>query len=185
MEWVDRGLRVNAISPGYTLTPMNRRPEVADQVKIFERDTPMERSGRARGYGRASGVFGQPRVVLRHRHRSDHRWRICVLVAVTSGSLNLCHKRIGNVGDQPLNLHSRPMVRRKAEMSEKVTLELLGLQMHTLIGEVRAMHSELSAMRAEIDGAFHMMRGTDSHVEGLRRIIDGRSQRISALERSK
>jgi NAD(P)-dependent dehydrogenase (short-subunit alcohol dehydrogenase family) len=43
MEWSDRGLRVNAISPGYTLTPMNRRPEVADQVRIFERDTPMAR----------------------------------------------------------------------------------------------------------------------------------------------
>ncbi|NTS33747.1 SDR family oxidoreductase [Phyllobacterium sp. BT25] len=43
MEWVDRGVRVNSISPGYTLTPMNRRPEVADQVKIFERDTPMGR----------------------------------------------------------------------------------------------------------------------------------------------
>lgn len=43
MEWADRGLRVNAISPGYTLTPMNRRPEVAEQVKIFERDTPMGR----------------------------------------------------------------------------------------------------------------------------------------------
>src|SRR6185436_14854173 len=27
MEWADGGLRVNAISPGYTLTPMNRRPE--------------------------------------------------------------------------------------------------------------------------------------------------------------
>ncbi len=43
MEWVNRGVRVNSISPGYTLTPMNRRPEVADQVKIFERDTPMGR----------------------------------------------------------------------------------------------------------------------------------------------
>ena len=43
MEWSDRGLRVNVISPGYTLTPMNRRPEVAGQVKIFERDTPMGR----------------------------------------------------------------------------------------------------------------------------------------------
>jgi NAD(P)-dependent dehydrogenase (short-subunit alcohol dehydrogenase family) len=43
MEWSDRGLRVNAISPGYTLTPMNRRPEVAEQVKIFERDTPLGR----------------------------------------------------------------------------------------------------------------------------------------------
>jgi NAD(P)-dependent dehydrogenase (short-subunit alcohol dehydrogenase family) len=43
MEWADRGLRVNVISPGYTLTPMNKRPEVADQIKIFERDTPMGR----------------------------------------------------------------------------------------------------------------------------------------------
>jgi NAD(P)-dependent dehydrogenase (short-subunit alcohol dehydrogenase family) len=43
MEWAERGLRVNTISPGYTLTPMNRRPEVAEQVKIFERDTPMGR----------------------------------------------------------------------------------------------------------------------------------------------
>ncbi|MGL4964252.1 MAG: SDR family oxidoreductase [Inquilinus sp.] len=43
MEWADRGLRVNAISPGYTLTPMNLRPEVAGQRKIFERDTPLGR----------------------------------------------------------------------------------------------------------------------------------------------
>ncbi len=43
MEWCERGVRVNSISPGYTATPMNTRPEVADQVKIFERDTPMGR----------------------------------------------------------------------------------------------------------------------------------------------
>src|SRR5262245_19538494 len=43
MEWAGRGLRVNVISPGYTLTPMNRRPEVAEHVKIFERDTPLGR----------------------------------------------------------------------------------------------------------------------------------------------
>lgn len=43
MEWADRGVRVNSISPGYTATPMNLRPEVADQVKIFERDTPLGR----------------------------------------------------------------------------------------------------------------------------------------------
>lgn len=43
MEWSDRGLRVNAISPGYTLTPMNKRPEVAEARVIFERDTPLGR----------------------------------------------------------------------------------------------------------------------------------------------
>jgi len=43
MEWSDRGLRVNTISPGYTLTPMNARPEVADARKRFEADTPLGR----------------------------------------------------------------------------------------------------------------------------------------------
>jgi NAD(P)-dependent dehydrogenase (short-subunit alcohol dehydrogenase family) len=43
MEWAPRGIRVNSISPGYTATPMNTRPEVAEQVKRFEADTPMRR----------------------------------------------------------------------------------------------------------------------------------------------
>jgi NAD(P)-dependent dehydrogenase (short-subunit alcohol dehydrogenase family) len=43
MEWSDRGVRVNAISPGYTLTPMNQRPEVAEQLKAFAADTPLGR----------------------------------------------------------------------------------------------------------------------------------------------
>ena len=43
MEWVGRGIRVNALSPGYTLAPMNRRPEVAEQLKVFAAGTPMAR----------------------------------------------------------------------------------------------------------------------------------------------
>jgi NAD(P)-dependent dehydrogenase (short-subunit alcohol dehydrogenase family) len=43
MEWCDRGVRVNSISPGYTATPMNLRPEMAWQTKKFEADTPMGR----------------------------------------------------------------------------------------------------------------------------------------------
>lgn len=43
MEWCDRGVRVNSLSPGYTATPMNLRPEVAEQVRVFEAETPMGR----------------------------------------------------------------------------------------------------------------------------------------------
>jgi NAD(P)-dependent dehydrogenase (short-subunit alcohol dehydrogenase family) len=43
MEWVSRGVRVNVISPGYTLTAMNKRPEVAEQLKVFAAETPMAR----------------------------------------------------------------------------------------------------------------------------------------------
>lgn len=43
MEWVDRGIRVNSISPGYTATPMNTRPEMINQTREFESQTPMQR----------------------------------------------------------------------------------------------------------------------------------------------
>ncbi len=43
MEWVGRGIRVNSISPGYTATPMNTRPEMIHQTKEFESQTPMQR----------------------------------------------------------------------------------------------------------------------------------------------
>ncbi len=46
MEWVDKNIRVNSISPGYTATPMNTRPEMIHQTKEFERQTPMGRMAR-------------------------------------------------------------------------------------------------------------------------------------------
>lgn len=43
MEWVGKGIRVNALSPGYVATPMNTRPEMRDQTRVFESQTPIGR----------------------------------------------------------------------------------------------------------------------------------------------
>lgn len=43
MEWVRLGIRVNSLSPGYTATPMNTRPEMVDRMREFAADTPIER----------------------------------------------------------------------------------------------------------------------------------------------
>jgi NAD(P)-dependent dehydrogenase (short-subunit alcohol dehydrogenase family) len=43
MEWVDRGVRVNAVSPGYTATPMTTRPEMVDLVQQLSGEIPMGR----------------------------------------------------------------------------------------------------------------------------------------------
>lgn len=43
VEWIRDGVRVNSISPGYTWTPMNKRPEVAEQTVEFAASTPIGR----------------------------------------------------------------------------------------------------------------------------------------------
>lgn len=43
MEWVSDNIRVNVVSPGYTLTEMNQRPAVLPMLERFKAQTPMAR----------------------------------------------------------------------------------------------------------------------------------------------
>lgn len=42
-EWAGRGIRVNSLSPGYTLTAMTDGPELADRRAVWAGETPMGR----------------------------------------------------------------------------------------------------------------------------------------------
>ncbi|KAI9001832.1 short chain dehydrogenase [Hyaloraphidium curvatum] len=42
-EWATRGVRCNTISPGFTMTPMNTRPDVASAVEGYTKLIPMDR----------------------------------------------------------------------------------------------------------------------------------------------
>ena len=43
VELAPRNIRVNSVSPGYTLTDMNRRPEIQDLIAVWLDRTPMKR----------------------------------------------------------------------------------------------------------------------------------------------
>ncbi len=43
LEWADRNVRVNVVSPGYTATPMAKAPEVWEHVKQYIQDIPLGR----------------------------------------------------------------------------------------------------------------------------------------------
>lgn len=43
VEYAPQGVRVNSVSPGYTLTDMNRRPEVQELIAVWTDRTPMGR----------------------------------------------------------------------------------------------------------------------------------------------
>jgi NAD(P)-dependent dehydrogenase (short-subunit alcohol dehydrogenase family) len=43
LEWAELGIRVNAVSPGYTRTPMATHPDVWEHVKAYAKDIPLGR----------------------------------------------------------------------------------------------------------------------------------------------
>jgi len=43
-EWAPHGIRVNSISPGYTYTPMTKRPEQVEAMESYAAATPMGRN---------------------------------------------------------------------------------------------------------------------------------------------
>jgi NAD(P)-dependent dehydrogenase (short-subunit alcohol dehydrogenase family) len=43
LEWATRGIRVNTLSPGYVLTPMNMRPELSEHMSQAQLATPLQR----------------------------------------------------------------------------------------------------------------------------------------------
>ena len=43
LEWADRQVRVNVVSPGYTATPMAKHPDVWEHVKHYINDIPLGR----------------------------------------------------------------------------------------------------------------------------------------------
>lgn len=45
-EWGGRGIRVNSVSPGVTLTPMNDRPDMRDLMSVYAKDAPLGRLAR-------------------------------------------------------------------------------------------------------------------------------------------
>jgi Enoyl-(Acyl carrier protein) reductase len=75
-----RGIRVNSISPAYTATPMNLRPEVAEQVKKFEADTPLGRMATVDELVGPAIFFVEPGGILLHRRRPGCRRRVRLLV---------------------------------------------------------------------------------------------------------
>jgi hypothetical protein len=66
-----------------------------------------------------------------------------------------------------------------------ITLELLGKQMETLIGEVRSLRESVDGMRTELDGQFLLMTTKQAGVEALERLVALHGRRITALERGK
>jgi len=60
VEYASRGIRVNSLSPGYTLTDMNRRIEVQDLVENWKGRTPMGRLAEVKEIASAALFLASP-----------------------------------------------------------------------------------------------------------------------------
>ena len=99
-EWATKGVRVNAISPGFFPAEQNRRMLLKDDGTYTERGqaivghTPMGRFGERRGTGRRGGLAGVAEGVgFRHRAEHRRRWRLLV-------GDDLAFRRAGSVSDR-------------------------------------------------------------------------------------
>ena len=76
-ELAPHGIRVNALSPGITVTPLVAASMEANPDILAERtaDVPMGRPGQPEDMGDAALFLCQPASRVRHRHEHDRRRR--------------------------------------------------------------------------------------------------------------
>ena len=95
VEYAKRRVRVNAILPGLMKTPMVENSaglaasyaggDIEEMWRARDRQVPLGIRRRCLGRGLGSGLPGERRKPLRHRHRTRGRWRPDAQICLTAG----------------------------------------------------------------------------------------------------